>query len=128
MRQVMLLNGVRETSWHVSRLDYWRWHVAANCLGQESVAGSIFLWETDQGQLAAILNAEGAGDAHLQVHPEWQEPWLLDEMLATAEAHLAVERRDRRVATNTQVRFGDNPGIEDLQAFSAQEFASALLD
>ena len=30
LRQVMLLNGVRENSWHVARLDYWRWHVALN--------------------------------------------------------------------------------------------------
>lgn len=27
LRQVMLLNGRRELSWHVSRLDYWWWFI-----------------------------------------------------------------------------------------------------
>ena len=26
LREVFLVNGRRELSWHVARLDYWRWH------------------------------------------------------------------------------------------------------
>jgi len=26
LREVFLLNDRRELSWHVARLDYWRWH------------------------------------------------------------------------------------------------------
>jgi hypothetical protein len=26
LRQVFLLNDCLEHSWHVARLDYWRWH------------------------------------------------------------------------------------------------------
>ncbi|RPI51897.1 MAG: GNAT family N-acetyltransferase, partial [Chloroflexi bacterium] len=85
LREVMLLNGVREKSWHVARLDYWRWHVTANCEGQDSIGDGVFLWETADGRLAAVLNPEGAGDAHLQVHPELRTPDLEDEMLAIAE-------------------------------------------
>jgi mycothiol synthase len=97
LRQVMLLNGMRELSWHVARLDYWRWHVVANCQGRDSIAGDVFLWETADGQLSAVLNAEERGDVHLQVHPEWRGPDLEEEMLAVAEEHLALEREGRRV-------------------------------
>ena len=31
LREVFLRNGRREWTWQVARLDYWRWHVAANC-------------------------------------------------------------------------------------------------
>lgn len=97
LREVMLLNGIREKSWPVARLDYWRWHVALNCEGWESIAEVVFLWETADGRLAAVLNPEGAGEAHLQVHPGLRTPELEEEMLATAEAHLAAQRDGRRV-------------------------------
>jgi mycothiol synthase len=97
LRQGMLLNGVREKSWHVARLDYWRWHVAANCQDRDSIDGLVFLWETADGQIVAVLNAEGSGDAHLQVHPELRTPELEEEMLVVAEEHLPVDRGDKRV-------------------------------
>jgi mycothiol synthase len=97
LRRVMLLNGVREQSWHVARLDYWRWHVAANCQHRDAIQDLVFLWETADGQIAGVLNPEGAGDAHLQVHPGLRTPELEEEMLAVAEEHLATRRDDRRV-------------------------------
>lgn len=97
LREVMVLNELREKSWHVARLDYWRWHVALNCEGRESIDEGVFLWETADGRLAAVLNPEGAGEAHLQVHPKLRTPGLEDEMLATAEAHLAAPRDGRHV-------------------------------
>jgi mycothiol synthase len=99
LRQVMLLNGVREKSWHVARLDYWRWHVAANCQERDSIANVTFLWETADGQIAAVLNPEGRGEAHLQVHPELRTPALETEMLDVAEAHLAADRDGKRALT-----------------------------
>jgi GNAT superfamily N-acetyltransferase len=93
----MLLNDVREKSWHVARLDYWRWHVAANCQDRNSIDDVVFLWETADGQIAAVLNPEGEGDAHLQVHPGLRTPELEDEMLAVAEAHLATDRDGKRL-------------------------------
>ena len=97
LRQVMLLNDVREKSWHVARLDYWRWHVAANCQDRDSIDGVVFIWETADGQIAAVLNPEGDGDALLQVHPGLRTPELEDEMLAVAEEHLAADRDGERV-------------------------------
>lgn len=99
LRHVMLLNGLREKSWHVARLDYWRWHVAANCLDRDTIAGVVFLWETPAGEIAAVLNPEGDGEAHLQVHPGLRTPALEGEMLAVAEEHLSVERDGQRVLT-----------------------------
>jgi GNAT superfamily N-acetyltransferase len=88
----MRLNNLREKSWHVARLDYWRWHGALNCQGLDSINDLVFLWETGDGQIAAVLNPEDRGDAHLQVNPEFRTQALEAEMLALAEAHLAVER------------------------------------
>ena len=99
LRQVMLLNGVSERSWQVARLDYWRWHVALNCLEREVIDDVVFLWETPEGEIAAVLNPEGDGEAHLQVHPGLRTPALEDEMLAVAEEHLPVERDGQRVLT-----------------------------
>lgn len=99
LRQVMLLDGVRERNWHVARLDYWRWHVALNCQNRASIDDVVFLWETVDGQIAAVLNPEGEGEAHLQVHPARRTPELEAEMLAVAEEHLAADRDDQRVLT-----------------------------
>jgi hypothetical protein len=97
LRQVMQLNGVREKSWHVARLDYWRWHIALNCQEQESIQDFVFLREMAGGQIAAVVHPEGEGDVHLQVHPEMRTPALEGELLAVAEERLAVERDGRRV-------------------------------
>jgi mycothiol synthase len=96
LRRVMMLNGVREKSWHVARLDYWRWHVAANCLEREAIDDVVFLWETADGQITAVLDPEGVGEAYLQVHPGLRTPALEEEMLDVAEEHLAAERDDQR--------------------------------
>jgi mycothiol synthase len=99
LRQVMQLNGLREKCWHVARLDYWRWHVAANCQGRDAIQDVLFLWETVHGQIAGVLNPEGEGDAHLQVHPQLRAPGLEEEMLAVAEEHLAADRDGERLLT-----------------------------
>jgi hypothetical protein len=31
LRRVLQLNGHRQFSWPVARLDYWRWHLIENC-------------------------------------------------------------------------------------------------
>lgn len=96
LREVFLLNDRRELSWHVARLDYWRWHGILN-LGDGQLEEDVFLWETEDGQLAGVLNREEAGSAYLQVHPRFRTAELEEEMIATAEEHLAVPRQDGRV-------------------------------
>jgi len=96
LREVMLLNNVRERSWHVARLDYWRWHGILN-RGDGQLERDVFLWETEAGQLAGVLNREAPGQAYLQVHPHYRTPGLEEEMIATAEEHLGISRQEERV-------------------------------
>ncbi len=88
LRQVFLLNSRLERSWHVSRLDYARWHTSVNCakVRLEDVA---FLWEAG-GKLVAFLMPDGGpGEAHLCVHPGLRTLELEEEMLTVAEERLA---------------------------------------
>ncbi len=96
LRQVMLLNGVREKSWHVARLDYWRWHGIAN-LDDGQLEQDVYLWETEEGDLVSVLNREEAGSGYLQVDPRLRTPALEEEMVALAEERLAVQREGQRV-------------------------------
>jgi mycothiol synthase len=93
LRQVFVLNDRRERSWHVSRLDYARWHTCLNCakVRLEDVA---FLWEV-AGQIIAILMPDGGpGEAHFSVHPGLRTPELEEEMLSVAEERLGKVRPD----------------------------------
>ncbi len=55
-------------SWPVARWDYWRWHGIMN-LNDGPLEKHVYLWETGDGQIGAVLNREGAGQAFLQVYP-----------------------------------------------------------
>jgi ribosomal protein S18 acetylase RimI-like enzyme len=89
LREVFLANGRREASWQAYRFDYWRWHGVEN-LGHGCLEEDVFLWETGDGQIAAVLNPEGPGQVFLQVHPRRRRPGLEEEMLAVAEEHLTM--------------------------------------
>ena len=88
LRQTMILNNRREYNWHVARLDYWWWFANPD-LEKMTLEERIFLWETTSGEIAAVLNPEGYGQAFLQVHPEFYTLELDDEMIALAEERLA---------------------------------------
>ncbi len=89
LRQVFLLNGRRELSWHVAAFDYWRWHGIEN-LTHFRLEEVVFMWETTDGQIAAVLNPESKGEVFLQVHPDFSTPELEEEMIVLAEKYLAV--------------------------------------
>jgi GNAT superfamily N-acetyltransferase len=95
LREVFGRNDRHEWSWQVYRFDYWRWHGVAN-LDQGPLAETVFLWETPQGELAAVLNGEGPGQAFLQVHPDFRSRGLEEEMVVAAEEHLAVQDPEGR--------------------------------
>lgn len=90
LREVFLANGRRELSWQPYRFDYWRWHGVAN-LGHGRLEEDVFLWETAEGEIAAVLNREMWGHAHLQVHPEYRTEALEEEMVEVAEEHLVID-------------------------------------
>lgn len=88
LRDVFLRNGRTEHSWPAARLDWWRWHGIPNC-GAGGLETGTFLWETDGGELAAVLNWEDRGHAFLQVDPRFRTPALEEEMLDVAERSLS---------------------------------------
>ena len=65
LRQVFLLNDRLEHSWHVARLDYWRWHFIENCHLTPPFEQVIAAWETEHGELAAEHWWRGLGKAIL---------------------------------------------------------------
>ena len=95
LRRVHLLNGRRQFSWHVARLDYWRWHLIDNCQICEPLESVIYLWETGEGQIASVLHAQSRGEAFLQVDPRLRTPELEEEMLEVAEEHFVHPEKQK---------------------------------
>jgi ribosomal protein S18 acetylase RimI-like enzyme len=54
----------------------------------------VRLWETRGGRLVGVVNPEGEGDVHLQLHPDYRH--LEEEMVAWGEEHLAAPGEDGR--------------------------------
>lgn len=96
LREVMIANGLREFSWSVMRLDYWRYFGMNNIHPFATLPEIIFIWETSGNQIAAVLNPEEPGDIFMQVHPAFKTNELEAEMIVTAEEHLSVERNENR--------------------------------
>ncbi len=95
LREVMLLNDLHQHSWHIARLDYWWWFAQPD-LEKMNLKDVIFFWETETGEIAAVLNPEGKGQAYLQTHPKYRTPELEEEMIATAEENLKHPNREGR--------------------------------
>lgn len=93
---VMVANGLRQLSWPVMRLDYWRFFGMINNHPFATLPEIIFLWETPDGQLAAVLNPEDPGSVFMQVHPAFKTKELEEEMITTAEEYLSVTRNGRQ--------------------------------
>jgi mycothiol synthase len=87
LREVFRINYPRELSWQPYRFDYWRWHGVEN-MGHGPLEERVFIWETTEGRIAAVLNPERKHDACLQVHPDLRTSELEEEMLVVAERHL----------------------------------------
>jgi mycothiol synthase len=93
LRQVFMLNGRLERSWHVARLDYARWHGCMN-VSKVRMQDVAFLWE-DEGELVAMMMPDGGPrEAHFSIAPKARTVELEEEMLAVAEEHLALVRPD----------------------------------
>ncbi len=95
LREVFLLNNRHEFSWPLYRWDYWRWHVNENIF-QFNLEAAIFLWETADGKLAAVLHPDGPGESFLQVHPAFRSPELEVEMMSVAETQFATTQAEGR--------------------------------
>jgi GNAT superfamily N-acetyltransferase len=87
LRDVFLLNGRLERSWSLLRWDYWRWHINENIF-HLPLDEAVWLWETAEGRIGAVLNADHPDEAFLQLHPAYQTETLLEEMVSVAEEGL----------------------------------------
>jgi mycothiol synthase len=92
LRHVFILNDRRMLSWPVARLDYWRWHGIMN-LGDGTLETGVYLWETLDRHIAAVLNCEELGQAFLQIHPDYKTADLEERMISLAEEHLRAPSR-----------------------------------
>lgn len=115
LREVFLLNGRREWSWPAYRFDYWRWHGAEN-MGHGPLEEKVAIWEAENGRIVAVLNSEGPGHAHLQLHPEYSTRELQEAMISMAEERLAVTAADGSRRLVVWAHHGDTVRQEILAA------------
>jgi mycothiol synthase len=94
LREVFLCNGRFERSWHVARLDYWRWHFIKNCQICDPVEKVTSIWEAAGGHMVAVLHPVAMGEAFLHVHPDHRSAELESEMVTFAEQHLSSRSED----------------------------------
>ena len=86
LRNASLHNNRHELAWSLLRWDYWRWHVNENIF-HFKLQDVITLWEA-KGQIVAMLNPDGDGEAFFQIHPAFQDEVSVSEMLDVAEEKL----------------------------------------
>ncbi len=105
--EVFLLNDRHMLCWPVFRWDYWRWHGILN-LRDGSLERDVYLWETEKGQIAAVLNPEEPGQVYLQIHPSYKSSDLEEQMIDYAEEHLRAPSRRGDHAVWLWCAAGDN--------------------
>ncbi len=116
LRDVYVRNGRREFSWPAARLDYWRQHGIKNA-GEGPMEACVFLWETPEGDIVAVLNSESPGQAYLQIDPRCRTADLEAEMIElAAEKLFTIGRKSGRKAVAVWVNDGDSMREELLAA------------
>ncbi len=104
----LLLHDRKQINWPLYRWDYWRWHINANIF-HFKLQECVFLWETEDNALAAVLNPDALGEAFLQIHPRYRSTALADEMLALAEQKFSTPRADGKAELRTWAYALDEP-------------------
>jgi mycothiol synthase len=87
LREVFLANERIEHSWHVARLDYWRWHYIKTCQVCEPFEEVTVAWQTDDEKIVAALHPIGRGEIRLHIHPAFRMTELEEEAFTYAEEH-----------------------------------------
>jgi ribosomal protein S18 acetylase RimI-like enzyme len=98
LRELFLLHDRHELSWHVARLDYWRWHFVENLGACPPLDRVMHLWE-EPDRIVAVLHPFGMNEAFLAVHPEFRTPEFEHELIGLAEEEFVVAdtRGERRL-------------------------------
>ena len=87
LREVFLLTDRLDLFSHVGLLDHWRWHYIMTCQETGPVDQVTTLWETESGQIGAVLHPICHDETRLHVHPRFRTPALEEEMIAYSEEH-----------------------------------------
>lgn len=116
LREVFVINDYWEKSWHVNRFDYWRWHGIQN-MGHGQLETDVFIWETADGRIAAVLNREAPGSVWLQIHPDFHSSELEEQMIATAAKHLTVPTDNGQQRHHVWVEQDDHLRLDILKRF-----------
>ena len=74
-------------NWEIRRWDGQRFH-REHQDPDPAADRRIHLWEDDNGRLVGAVHPEDAGDAFLELHPDYRH--IEEEMIVWAEQHLAV--------------------------------------
>ena len=119
LREIFLLTGRIEDESHVALLDHWRWHYIMTCNETGPVDQVTSLWETESGQIAAVLHPICHDEVRLHVHPNFRTPALEDEMVAYAEKHHSDGYRDGQRILYVQVAADD---VSRQQILAARGF------
>jgi GNAT superfamily N-acetyltransferase len=96
LREVFLLNNRLEHSWHVARLDYWRWHFIATCQVTPPFEQVTMAWETANGDIAAVLHPYGNDEIRAHIHPCYRSPDLEVDVYTYAMEHFAEQTGNDR--------------------------------
>lgn len=85
LREVFLLNDRLEHSWHVARLDHWRWHFIKSCDLTPPFDQVTVTWQTQAGEIAAVLHPICHDEVRIHIHPQYRTVELEQEIIAYAE-------------------------------------------
>jgi len=119
LRGVFLINENLEQDNHVALFDHWRWHYILTCQETGPVDQVTTIWETESGQIAAVLHPICHDEVRLHVHPHFYTPALDDEMIDYAEAHHSDWFKDGKRILYVQV-FDDE--VQSQQILSRRDF------
>ena len=112
LREIFLHNELDLNS-HVALLDHWRWHYILTCQETGPVDQVTSLWETESGQIGAVLHPICHDEIHLHIHPQFRSPTLEDEIIAYAEEHHSDWYRDGQRILYV-LAFADDPQRQEI--------------
>jgi mycothiol synthase len=93
LRELLLADDLRPASWLTARWDYWRWHGISN-VEPQALEDVVHLWQDTDERVVAVANAEGVGQAFLQVRPEAVgDTELIRQMLEASEETMAAPEK-----------------------------------
>jgi len=106
LREVSLQNDRHDFAWCLLRWDYWRWHVNENIFHFD-LQEVVTLWEAN-GQIVAMVNPDGKGEAFFQVHPAFRDDVSMSAMLNAAEEKLPKINNDGKKELTVWVNAADD--------------------